>query len=100
MENWGDEGYKSVLTNVLENGILDDEERTGTGTLSVIGTMVKYDLSERFPALTLRKVVPRLAFEETRFFISGETDTTLLEEKNVNFWKDNTSREFLDSRKL
>ena len=100
MENWGDEGYKSVLTDVLENGILDNEERTGMGTLSTIGTMVKYDLSERFPALTLRRVYPRLAFEETRFFISGETDTNLLEEKGVNFWKKNTSREFLDNRKL
>jgi thymidylate synthase len=62
--------------------------------------MLRWDLSKGFPLMTIRKVPLRIAFEETMFFLRGETNTKLLEEKNINIWKGNTSREFLDKRGL
>ncbi len=87
--------YKSLLSNILESGIVKGD-RTGEGTTSVFATSMTFDLSEGFPADTLRKVAPRIAFEETMFFLRGEHDTLKLEEKKINIWKGNTSREFLN----
>jgi len=50
--------------------------------------------------LTTRQISFRIAFEETLFFLRGETQTKLLEEKKIGIWRDNTSREFLDERGL
>lgn len=91
--------YLDLMNDILENGI-EKTDRTGVGTKSVFGRTMKFDLSEGFPMITTRKVSFRLAFEETMFFLRGETNTKLLEEKNINIWKGNTSREFLDSRGL
>lgn len=87
--------YKQLLSSILETEDINSD-RTGTGTKSVFATSMKFDLSEGFPADTLRKVAPRIAFEETMFFARGDRDTTKLEAKNINIWKGNTSREFLD----
>ena len=67
------------------------------GTLSLFGESMKFDLSDGFPIITTRKIPLRIAFEETMFFLRGETDTKKLEEKKINIWKGNTSREFLDN---
>lgn len=82
----------------MDNGV-KKSSRAGN-TISVFGRMLKWDLSEGFPAMTTRKVAFRIAFEETMFFLRGNTDTTLLEEKNINIWRGNTSREFLDDKGL
>jgi thymidylate synthase len=87
--------YKNLLSDILVNGE-DDTDRTGVGTRSVFGRSMTFDLSEGFPADSLRKVAFRIAFEETMFFLRGESDTTKLEAKKINIWKGNTSREFLD----
>jgi thymidylate synthase len=91
--------YKELLNDILNNGV-DKPDRTGIGSKAVFGRMLRWDLSEGFPLLTIRKVPMRIAFEETMFFLRGETNTKLLEEKNINIWKGNTSREFLDKRGL
>lgn len=88
-----------LLKDIKENGI-DKPDRTGIGSRSVFGRMLRWDLSEGFPLQTTRKVPLRIAFEETMFFLRGETNTKLLEEKKINIWKGNTSREFLDNRGL
>jgi len=87
--------YKSLLANILENGEVKSD-RTGEGTKSIFASTMTFDLAEGFPADTLRKVAPRIAFEETMFFARGERDTKKLEAKKINIWKGNTSREFLD----
>lgn len=87
--------YKQLLSHILTDGETKTD-RTGEGTKSVFATKMDFDLSEGFPADTLRKVAPRIAFEETMFFLRGENDTTKLEAKKINIWKGNTSREFLD----
>lgn len=92
--------YIDLIKDVLENGT-DKPDRTSVGeSRAVFGRILRWDLSEGFPIITTRKVPLRIAFEETMFFLRGETNTKLLEEKKINIWKANTSREFLDSRGL
>lgn len=93
------QNYIDLLKDVLDNGF-DSEDRTGVGSRKVLGRILRWDLSKGFPIITTRKVSLRIAFEETMFFLRGETNTKLLEEKKINIWKGNTSREFLDNRGL
>ena len=91
--------YQQLITDILNNG-LDKPDRTGIGSRAVFGKSFTVDLGNGFPISTIRKVPFRFAFEETMFFLRGETDTKKLEEKKINIWKGNTSREFLDNRGL
>jgi thymidylate synthase len=91
--------FIELYKDILENGV-DKSDRTGIGSRAVFGRMLRWDLAEGFPIITTRKVPLRIAFEETMFFLRGETNTKLLEEKRINIWKGNTSREFLDNRGL
>jgi thymidylate synthase len=88
-----------LLKDIKENGI-DKPDRTGIGSRAVFGRMLRWDLAKGFPLQTVRRVPLRIAFEETMFFLRGLTQTKLLEYKNINIWKGNTSREFLDNRGL
>jgi thymidylate synthase len=92
--------YIELLKDVMENGV-DKPDRTSVGnSRAVFGRQLRFNLADGFPIITTRKVPLRIAFEETMFFLRGHTDTKLLEEKKINIWKGNTSREFLDSRGL
>lgn len=91
--------YLDILRQILEKGV-DRPDRTGVNSRSIWHASMQVDLAHGFPILTTRKVALRIAFEETWFFLRGETDTKKLEEKKINIWKGNTSREFLDSRGL
>ena len=93
------QNYIDLLKDVVENGV-DKPDRTGIGSRAVFGRMLRWDLAQGFPIQTTRRVPLRIAFEETMFFLRGETQTKLLEAKNINIWKGNTSREFLDKRGL
>lgn len=93
------QNYKDLLQDIILNGV-DKPDRTGIGSRAVFGRMLRWDLAQGFPLLTIRKVPLRIAFEETMFFLRGETNTKLLEEKKINIWKGNTTREFLDARGL
>ena len=93
------QNYKDLIQNILDNGI-DRNDRTGIGSRFINGSTLKWDLSKGFPILTTRRIALRIAFEETMFFLRGETDTKILEEKKINIWKGNTTREFLDNRGL
>lgn len=87
--------YLALMQDVLDNGI-DKGDRTGIGSRAVFGRQLRFDLSDGFPILTTRLVSLRIAFEETMFFLRGDTNTKLLEEKNIKIWTGNTSRAFLD----
>jgi hypothetical protein len=95
-ESWGEEAYRNLIKKILKNG-KERNDRTGTGTLSLFGEYLTFDVSKYFPLLTLKKVYWKGVVEELLFFISGETDTKILENKGINIWKANTSREFLDT---
>jgi len=75
-------------------------DRTGVGSKFLSGETLEWDMSNGFPIITTRKTTLRIAFEETMFFLRGETDTKILEAKNINIWKGNTSRKFLDDSYL
>lgn len=76
-------------------------ERTGTGTIGTIGSMMKFDLTNNaLPLLTTKKVYWKGVLHELLWFIDGETDSNVLEDSNVNIWSGNTTREFLDSNGL
>ena len=72
-------------------------DRTGVGIKSKFGIHMTYDISKHIPLLTTKKVFSRGIIEELLWFLRGETDNKLLQEKNVHIWDGNTSREFLDS---
>lgn len=92
--------YLELLSNILDNGE-KKSDRTGVGTLSVFGTNLKFSLENNtLPLLTTKKMAIKSIVEELLFFIRGDTDSKLLEQKGVNIWKGNTSREFLDKRGL
>ncbi|QDJ96537.1 thymidylate synthase [Xanthomonas phage Xoo-sp13] len=88
--------YLDVMRNILSNGV-NVPTRTGIDALTTWGQTIRADLSEGFPIVTTRKTSLKIAFEETWFFLRGETDTKKLEEKKINIWKGNTTREFLDN---
>lgn len=91
--------YLHLLDKILTEGTRKGD-RTGTGTISIYGTQLKFDLSESFPILTTKKVYWKGVVEELLWFIRGETDSKLLEAKGVNIWKGNTTKEFLDKKNL
>lgn len=75
-------------------------DRTKVGTLSVFGPRLIFDLREGFPLLTTKNTWFNGIKKELVFFISGKTDTKILEEQGVNIWKGNTTSEFLSKNKL
>lgn len=99
-DNKEEQQYLNTLKNILNNGI-KRQDRTNIGTLSIFGNQMKFDLSNNtFPLLTTKRTFFKGIVEELLLFLSGKTDTKLLENKGVNIWKDNTSRKFLDNKDL
>ena len=88
--------YSDLVKDVLLHGELR-KERTGVGTLSVFGRMLRFDLEKGFPLLTSKKVYFKGVVEELLWMIKGCTDAKELAEKKVHIWDGNSSREFLDS---
>ena len=98
--NQEEQNYLDLLKNILDNGS-DREDRTGIGTKSIFGTQLRFSLeNDKIPMLTTKKMFSKGVIEELLFFLRGETDTKILENKGVKIWIGNTSREFLDKREL
>lgn len=92
--------YLALLTSILNNGV-EKEDRTGIGTLGIFGAQLRFSLKDKtLPLLTTKKMFLRGIVEELLFFIRGDTDTKKLEDKGVNIWNGNTSRDFLNKRGL
>jgi dihydrofolate reductase/thymidylate synthase len=95
----GEYVYLEHMKDVLINGDIR-EDRTGTGTKSLFGGQLRFDISESIPMLTTKFVPFQLTVKELLFFLKGQTDCKILEKQGVNIWKGNTSREFLDKKGL
>ena len=78
--------YLRLVRDILDYGD-SHQDRTGVGTLSLFGQSCRYDLRERFPLLTCRKVPWRWTVEELRWFLSGSTNAKDLEDRGVMWWK-------------
>lgn len=76
------------------------QERTGKGAVSLFGRSLRFDISKSFPLLTARKLFFRGIFEELMWFLRGQTNSKILEEKGVTIWKANSSEETLKKLKL
>ena len=94
-----EDNYLDLMRTILYSGASSDD-RTGVGTLSIFGSMLKYNLRDTFPLCTTKRMFFRAIFEELMFYLSGKTDNKILQSKNIHVWDGNTTRDFLDKRGL
>jgi thymidylate synthase len=88
--------YLDLLDHVLHNGVRK-EDRTGTGTLSVFGCQMRFDLNEGFPLLTTKRVAFRLVANELLWFIRGDTNIRYLLQHNNNIWNEWAFKRWVES---
>ncbi len=79
------EQYLQLMRHVREQGILK-EDRTGTGTMSVFGYQMRFNLQEGFPLVTTKKCHLRSIIHELLWFLKGDTNIAYLKENNVRIW--------------
>ena len=91
--------YLDLIRTILEKGTWE-EGRNGR-TKSIFGSSMRFSLADgQIPILTTKKTAWKTCLKELLWFIRGETDNKLLQDQGVHIWDGNTTREFLDSRKL
>lgn len=79
--------YHDLLNHVMKTGV-DKSDRTGTGTRSVFGYQMRFNLQDGFPLLTTKKLHTRSIFHELLWFLKGETNIAYLKENGVAIWDD------------
>ena len=77
--------YLDLMRHVLDNGTQKDD-RTGTGTRSVFGYQMRFDLSDGFPLVTTKKCHLRSIIHELLWFLKGDTNIQYLKDNGVRIW--------------
>jgi thymidylate synthase len=77
--------YLNLIEDIIDNGH-QKGDRTGTGTLSVFGRQLHFDLNDGFPLLTTKKLHIRSIIYELLWFLNGDTNLKYLNDNNVHIW--------------
>ena len=91
--------YEDLLSKILTEGS-KKTDRTGTGTLSVFGAQMRFDLSKSFPLITTKKVFTRLIIEELLWMLDGDSNIERLVKNNVHIWDEWPFKHYLMENNL
>lgn len=94
-----DESYLDLLEHILNNGT-DKGDRTGTGTKSLLGYQMRFDLEDSFPLLTTKKVPIKSIIHELLWFMRGDTNLKYLADNNVHIWDEWPYKAYLVTNNL
>jgi thymidylate synthase len=89
--------YLELLQDIKDNGV-KKSDRTGTGTISVFGRQLRFDLSEGFPLLTTKKMFTRGIIHELIWFLQGSTNIKYLVDNDVHIWDEWPYKAYLQSQ--
>jgi thymidylate synthase len=89
--------YLNQCKEILKKGNFRSD-RTNTGTVSIFGSQIRFDISESYPLLTTKFVSHKNIIEELLWILRGDTNVKILEDRGVKIWSANVSRDFLDNQ--